>query len=1276
MTTYGIKPPESFDVHHPENWTKWSKRFEQFRVASGLSGAVAAKQVSTFLYCFGESAEDLLSAMGATDADRATYAGIKERFDTYFKVRHNAVYERACFNRRIQQQGESAEDFIVAVHTMADRCEFGADWRDELIRDRLVVGIRDVELSEKLQLTPTLTLAEAVKQIRQREAVHGQQVVLREGDTRDNPVVLDALKSGKQRPPKPTRRRYPGKQGSANSKKQCGRCGGTPHSRNDCPARDAECHRCGKKGHYRSHCLTKSVPVVNPPANTDSVTLEENYLDTLTDLEQSPTSWTTTVRVNSTDILFKLDTGAEVTAISKKAFLSIENTPELHNSSRLLYGPEHKPLSVVGQLSATLQHESADSTCNQQIFVVEGLTRNLLGLPAIVALGLIARVDNTEEVTNSTAELLDAYPKVFQGLGEFGEPYCIKLVPDAVPHAIFTPRRIPIPYREKVKEELSRMEEQGVISRVDGPTKWCSGMVAIPKKNGAVRICVDLQKLNKSVLREVHPLPRVDETLGLLAGATVFSKLDANSGFWQIPLAEESRPLTTFLTPFGRFWFNKLPFGISSAPEHFQKQMSRVLEGLDGVVCQIDDILVHGSDQSTHDQRLKAVLDRLQSRGVTLNREKCSFNQRRLKFLGHMIDGQGISADPDKIAAIRDMEPPSNLSELRRFLGMTTQLGKFSPNLADLTQPLRELLHRKNSWLWGPAQEKAFVLVKDELTKPSVLLLYDPLLQTKVTADASSFGLGAVLSQKDSADRWRPVSFASRALSDTEKRYAQIEKEALAVTWASEKFQDFVLGKEFTIETDHKPLVPLLNSKNLDNLPPRVLRFRLRLARFNYQVEHKPGKLLYTADTLSRAPVFPPPGDQSGEQEVEQWMITAVQSIPASEQRLEKYSLAQKEDKVCTLLLKFCKTEWPPKQSLDKELKPYWDARHKISVEGKLDLLLYGSRIIVPLSMQASTLDKLHEGHQGIQRCRLRAQESVWWPGISSQIKDKIQRCPTCAELAINPVEPMIPSSLPDRPWQKLGADLFYYRGKNYLLVVDYYSRYPEVAELSSTTSRNVISALKSMFSRHGIPDLLHSDNGPQFSSEELNQFAKSYDFELSTSSPYYPQGNGLVERMVKTIKSLFNKSEDRYLSLLIYRSTPLPWCGLSPSSLLMGRQPRSTLPQINSHLTPDWSHLISFPENDMKFKEKQKQNYDSRHRVHFQNTLPEGTTVWIKSDKRPTQGTIHSDATTPRSYWVDTPSGKLRRNRRHLTVVPPNTVSRDPIITRSKTKKGRCDRM
>ena len=237
--------------------------------------------------------------------------------------------------------------------------------------------------------------------------------------------------------------------------------------------------------------------------------------------------------------------------------------------------------------------------------------------------------------------------------------------------------------------------------------------------------------------------------------------------------------------------------------------------------------------------------------------------------------------------------------------------------------------------------------------------------------------------------------------------------------------------------------------------------------------------------------------------------------------------------------------------------------------------------------MQTSTLDKLRQGHQGIQRCHLRAQQSVWWPGIYSQIRDKIQRCPTCAEMVVNPSEPMISSTLPERPWQKLGADLFYmyYRGKHYLLVVDYFSRYPEVAEHSSTTSCSVITALKSMFSHHGIPDLLHSDNGPQFSSEELDQFAKSYDFRLSTSSSYmyFPQGNGLVERMVKTIKRLFEKSDDHYRSLLIYRSTPLPCCGLREAA----RQPfpihvTSVCNHLHFHTFTFFSHMtVSWYKNN-----------------------------------------------------------------------------------------------
>ena len=375
------------------------------------------------------------------------------------------------------------------------------------------------------------------------------------------------------------------------------------------------------------------------------------------------------------------------------------------------------------------------------------------------------------------------------------------------------------------------MEKLGVISKVNEPTPWCAGMVVVPKKSGAVQIFVDLKPLNESILQEVHPIPRVDETLAQLAGATVFSKLDANSGFWQIPLAKPSRKLTTFITPFGRYYFNRLPFGISSAPELFQRRMRKLLEGLKGVVCLMDDVLVFGATNDEHDIRLVAVLERLETAGVTLNPAKCEFSRDSVKFLGHMVDKDGIQAEQARRQRSSKWKRHAT-SEVRRFMGMVNQLGKFSHHLAELSQPLRELLSTKLSWMWGPDQERAFSQIKLELTQPTVLALYNPCESIKVSADASSFGLGAVLLQR-SDDTWKPVAYVSRSMMETERRYAQIEKEALAVTRACEKFADYILGRNFYIESDHKPLIPLLSSKHLDRLPPRVLQFRLRLARFS-----------------------------------------------------------------------------------------------------------------------------------------------------------------------------------------------------------------------------------------------------------------------------------------------------------------------------------------------------------------------------------------------------------------------------------------------------------
>ncbi|ETW98423.1 MAG: hypothetical protein ETSY2_42830 [Candidatus Entotheonella gemina] len=938
--------------------------------------------MSTLLYCLGEQAEAVLTSTNATADERKDYATVLAKFDGFFKVRKNVIFERARFNRRTQREGESAEDYIVALYDLADNCDYG-ELQSEMIRDRLVVGIRDTALSERLQLDAELTLEKAKKAVRQREAVHEQQ---RELDGAD-PRKLESLHTnrGNRRRQRGRNSGYTGKpKNNSSTPSLCTRCGKDAHPRDKCPAKDAECHKCKKKGHYGAVCRTKKIAAVEE-TNLPCV---DAFLDNLTPDGQE-VAWLTRIQLNNELTLFKLDTGAQVTAINTETHQRL-GQPTLHTPDKQLYGPAGQPLKVIGQFKGTFTHNHRKS--NQPVYVVDKLKTNLLGLPTIMALNLAARIETTTKEERS--DIFKQFPKVFQGLGTLGDDFTIKLKPGATPHALYTPRRVPLPLLPKVEEELKRMESMGVISRVDEPTPWCAGMVVVPKRNGKVRICVDLKPLNESVLREVHPLPRVDETLARLTGATVFSKLDANSGFWQVPLAKSSRLLTTFITPTGRYHFNKLPFGISNAPELFQKRMSAILCDLEGVVCQMDDILVFGKDQAEHNGRLTAVLKQIQSAGVTLNPEKCEFSCRKLSFLGHIINETGVQADPDKTSAIREMKPPTNVPELRRFMGMVNQLGKFSSHLAEITQPLRELLSKKNSWLWGPKQAQAFRQVKEELSKPTILVLYDPTAESKVSADASSYGLGAVLLQKCNSE-WKPVAFASRSMSETERRYAQVEKEALAITWACDKFSMYILGKHFQIETDHKPLIPLLGSKQLDNLPPRILRFRLRLARFDYSISHVPGKHMYTADTLSRAPTSEQ-SDPAVEELAELAMEACVTHLPASPHTLQQYREAQNSDPLCSLAMKYCRIGWPGRTKVDDALRPYWEVQGELTLQD--NLLLCGTRIVVPASMQKETLEKLHAGHQGIERCRQRARISVWWPGVSSQIENMVSKCPQCVK--------------------------------------------------------------------------------------------------------------------------------------------------------------------------------------------------------------------------------------------------------------------------------------
>ena len=295
------------------------------------------------------------------------------------------------------------------------------------------------------------------------------------------------------------------------------------------------------------------------------------------------------------------------------------------------------------------------------------------------------------------------------------------------------------------------------------------------------------------------------------------------------------------------------------------------------------------------------------------------------------------------------------------------------------------------------------------------------------------------------------------------------------------------------------------------------------------------------------------------------------------------------------------------------------------------------------------TLYKIHHGHQGINRCLLRSMSSVWWPGVSKAIETYVKNCPHCQKTFTPPREPLMVVPLPKRPWERVAADLFELDGIQYLLVVDYYSRYPEVIQLRTTTSAAIVTALRSIFGRHGIPSTLVMDNGPQFDCTAFKQFSSQYGFHHLTSSPRYPQSNGMVERAVRTVKGLLRGASDPHMALLSFRATPLPWCSLSPAELLFGRKIATDLPQPTSHLTPHWSYLKHFEKADKAYKLKQQVQFNRRHRTRPLSIFNKDTSVWVRTGKKQVPGTIVSKSHMPRSYAVQTSSGIVRRNRFHL---------------------------
>ena len=304
--------------------------------------------------------------------------------------------------------------------------------------------------------------------------------------------------------------------------------------------------------------------------------------------------------------------------------------------------------------------------------------------------------------------MCNKYNRVFQGLGKLKDREIKFHVDESIVPVAQSPRRIPFHLRDQVAKELDRLEKMDVIEKVEGPTPWISNLVVAPKPNNPndIRLCVDMRKANEAIKRERHVTPTIDDIILELNGSTVFSKVDLNKGFHQLVLSEQSRSMTTFATHVGLRRYKRLNFGVSCAPEIFQNEIRQALEGLNGTLNISDDIIVHGKTREQHDQHLEALLNRLQEKNLTLNKIKCEFGKSRIKFYGFIFSESGISPDPQKIEAIKNVEQPKTAAEVRSFLQMTNYVSRFINNYSSITEPLRRLTKQENTFTWTDEQER------------------------------------------------------------------------------------------------------------------------------------------------------------------------------------------------------------------------------------------------------------------------------------------------------------------------------------------------------------------------------------------------------------------------------------------------------------------------------------------------------------------------------------------------------------------------------------------
>ncbi|KAL1279192.1 hypothetical protein QQF64_025865 [Cirrhinus molitorella] len=926
--------PLSFEGNVADNWRIFEQEYDIFIAAAhhdksaktrayillNLAGPEAIERERSFVYAAEVRAPGENGAILTPAETREDPECLKRKFREICNPQQNKTMERHKFHSRNQKQGETIESFISDLRIKAKACHFG-ELTDKLICDRIVCGINSEGLRKALLRDSDLTLTKAISICHIHEMTEENNKTLAMPQAPSN---VDPVHPVSRRRSQYTRQKPKTDHNDLPTITNCKNCGNNHVAKKEkCPAFGQLCHNCKKMNHFkkccRSHCqfgpkrtsykkTVHELEIDKAPVNDDTFYVDgiefDRCVDTVNPFIAELEEGFVTLHINKTPIEVKVDTGAKCNVMSQTTFKRIakdEQSVKQESSPNLVaYGRGRIETKGLVTLLCNLKGQSH----LLPFFLVDQDVQPLLGFRACLDMGIVTMSPHVHLVSmeNSTEQILKENKDLFTDeLGELPITYSMTIDPSVQP-VVRPAHRIPLAMQGRVKAELDRMQSLGVIAPVSEPTDWVSSMVVTHKKDRQeIRLCINPKDLNTAIKRPHHPMRSVEEVASQMSGATVFSVLDAKNSFWQIRLDRKSSMMTTFSTPFGRYRFLRMPFGINSASEVFQRSMEQLFSGYPCAII-VDDIIIGGRDAAEHDINLKKVLNRAREVKLKLNSAKCKFRLDQVSYVGHVFTSEGLTADPSKTKAISEMPAPKDVPALQRFLGMVNYMGKFIPNFSDVAAPLRKLTHKETAWCWYQQHQQAFETLKACLTTPPVLSYYDVKKPVTLTCDASCFGLGAACMQDG-----RPVAYASRTLTDTETRYAQIEKELLAVVFTCTKFRDYVYGKSTTVETDHQPLVTILK-KPIHTAPARLQRMLLRLQCYDITLVYKKGKHMYLADTLSRAPNTEVPPDT----EKDTFEVMSVSYISTA--RLEELRKQTAEDEVLQALITVIQRGWPNKE--------------------------------------------------------------------------------------------------------------------------------------------------------------------------------------------------------------------------------------------------------------------------------------------------------------------------------------------------------------------------